>query len=220
MIRTTTLALAISLFTSACTRSSDRPQPETTPTATPDAAQSPAASAPAPSPSGEPGESLAGAAAAAPAAEAAPAAPVAPAAPAAPAGPIPAPITGAVAIVGGATSPIAFDEPVTVDPAVRFQVDVAAPLVDARLALVDSGDAMISAVESHEIGATWSRFTLTPDAPLRPGSTYSLKLDGAAEREAHDADGRAYQITVWHIRTTGEAPPPEQPAARPKKKRR
>jgi hypothetical protein len=129
------------------------------------------------------------------------------------------PVTAAVALVGDASTLVEFDKPATVDPAVRFQVDVAVPLVDARLALVDSGDAMVAAAESHEIGATWSRFTLVPEAPLRPGSTYSLRLDGAADREAHDSDGRTYQITAWEIRTTGEPPPPEKPAPKPKRRR-
>jgi hypothetical protein len=129
------------------------------------------------------------------------------------------PVTAAVALFGDATTPVVFNEPSLVDPAVRFQVDVAVPLVDARLALVDSGDAMVAAAESHEIGSTWSRFTLVPEAPLRPGSTYSLRLDGAADREAHDSDGRTYQVTVWEIRTTGEPPPPEKPAAKPKRRR-
>jgi hypothetical protein len=109
---------------------------------------------------------------------------------------------------------------VVVDPAVQFQVEVAVPLVDARLALLDSADAMIAAVESHEIGASWSRFTLAPDAPLRPGSSYSLRLDGAAEREAHDSEGRTYQITAWDVRIAGEPPPPERPASAPTKRRR
>jgi hypothetical protein len=118
-------------------------------------------------------------------------------------------VTSAVALAGAEPSPLSFDQPVVVDPAVQFQVEVAVPLVDARLALLDSADAMIAGVESHEIGASWSRFTLAPDAPLRPGSTYSLRLDGAAEREAHDSEGRTYQITAWDLRIAGEPPPPE-----------
>jgi hypothetical protein len=106
-----------------------------------------------------------------------------------------------------------------VDPAARFQVELAVPLIDARLALVDSDDALVAAAESHEIGATWSRFLLVPDAPLRPGTKYALRIDGASDREAHDADGRAYQITVWELRTTGEPPPPE-PAPKKAKRRR
>ncbi len=40
--------------------------------------------------------------------------------------------------------------------------------------------------------ATTTRFALAPSEPLRPGSSYTLRLEGATRREAHDSDGRAY----------------------------
>jgi len=212
VIRYTTLALAISLLTAGCSRSSEAP-PSDTATPAPGSSTSPAAAPVSPTPDAAVSPAAASPSAAAPPA----AAPAAGPASAPPSGPIPLPVTAAVALVGATPTTITFDGAVVVDPAVRFQVDVAVPLVDARLALVDSADAMVAAVESHEIGASWSRFTLAPGAPLRPGTTYSLRLDGAAEREAHDSDGRAYQIVVWRIRTSGEPPPPEPPA--PKKRR-
>lgn len=192
MIRHSTLALPLAIALLAGCRPSASP-------ADPSPSPSPASTATAEPASGPPE------------AAAAPAEPE-------PKGPIPVPITKAVALGGAEPTPLSLNEPVSIDPAVQFQVEVAVSLVDARLALLDANDALVAGDEAHEIGASWSRYTVVPDAPLRPGSTYRLRLDGATQREARDGEGRAYQVAVWELRTTGEPPLPAKPAS--KRKRR
>jgi hypothetical protein len=70
------------------------------------------------------------------------------------------------------------------------------------------------------VGAT-SRFTLSPAAPLVPGSRYVLRLDGARTRELEDAAGRAFAPVSLRVLVAGEPPKPEpKPAPRKKRSRR
>jgi len=57
-----------------------------------------------------------------------------------------------------------------------------------------------------------TRYRLAPVEPLQPGSSYTLVVDGAVTREAHDAAGRAYGPFLAKLGTTGEkpAPPPKK----------
>ena len=103
------------------------------------------------------------------------------------------------------------------DPASTFEVDLAARLTDARIVLVDVAEAHVAAKEVREVAAT-TRLTLTPEAPLVPGSRYLLRADGASQREMHDADGRAFAPIGFTILVAGTPPPPEP--KKPTKKRR
>jgi hypothetical protein len=105
-----------------------------------------------------------------------------------------------------------------VDPASTFQVELAPRLPDARIALVDAAEAHVAAKDVREVAAT-TRLTLSPEAPLAPGARYVLRIDGAAVREMHDADGRAFAPIGFPVLVAGTPPPPE-PKASPKKKRR
>jgi hypothetical protein len=64
-----------------------------------------------------------------------------------------------------------------------------------------------------------SRHALTPAAPLRPGSGYTLRLDGALGREIHDAEGRAFLPASFPLRAAGDPPSPT-PARKNRGKRR
>jgi hypothetical protein len=136
--------------------------------------------------------------------------------------PSPLPISAAVAKAGAAEQPIVRDGVTTIDPASAFRVEVAAHLVDGRLSIHDEQDAMVASSGTTEVGETWTRFEITPDEPLRPGSSFALRVDGAAEREAHDRSGKPYAPAVMKLKTTGERPPPQkaQKPARAKKRRR
>ena len=119
----------------------------------------------------------------------------------------PLPLLAAEALLadGGAT-PLSPDGPSLVDPGSGFRVAVGAELTDARLALLDGADAAVPSAGTMEIG-TVSRFSLSPSQPLRPGSSYLLRLDGATSREIHGSRGETFVPLVLQLRTTGEPPP-------------
>lgn len=119
---------------------------------------------------------------------------------------------------GGATLPLALQGETVVDPGAHFRLDLTVASADARLALLDANDAAVAAAGTHDVGAT-TRLTLSPSEPLRPGSRYTLRLDGASTREFHDAAGKAYAPAGLTVLVAGTPPPPE-PKAQPKRKRR
>lgn len=124
------------------------------------------------------------------------------------------PVALAQALVLDVVAPLSADQVSQVDPAARFLVEVAARLEDARLVLVDERDSLIPMEGTVEIG-TRSRFTLTPNEPLIPGSVYTLRLEGSVRREVHDTEGNIYLPSVLRLKTSGEKPQ----AAPPGKKR-
>ena len=134
--------------------------------------------------------------------------------------PPPLPLVAAVAVAPEgelSESPLRRDGESLVHPRATFRVEAGVPLADARLSLYDAQEALVSSEGLAEIGSAGSRFTLSPRPPLRPGSSYLLRLEGAAEREIHDLSGRSYRPLTFPIRTGGETPPPK---SRPKKRRR
>jgi hypothetical protein len=137
-----------------------------------------------------------------------------PAPPPEPAGPLPVPVTAAVVADAGGERPLAGAAPAVVEPACRFRVEVAVPLLDARLSLLDGGGRMVAGEASIEIGPSWAKFTFAPAEPLAPGADYALRLDGALQSAAHDGDGRAYAPSTWPVRSAGEKPPPARKASR------
>jgi len=108
-------------------------------------------------------------------------------------------------------------EPSVVDAAARFEVELAGTLSDARLVLLDSQDAIVPATGSREVGQA-TRLVLAPSAPLTPASRYVLRVDGAATREVHDGQGRAYAPLALAVIVAGDPPPPE-PKAKAKHRR-
>ncbi len=134
-----------------------------------------------------------------------------------PATPAPAPVTAALATTSGQDQPLALDGVTLVDPGSSFRVEVGAQLTDGRLALHDEQDAMVPSTGTAEIGTSWTRYRLVPDGPLRAGSSYTLRVDGASSREAHDPAGRPYAPVIIELKTTGDrpaAPPPRKRARR------
>jgi hypothetical protein len=135
----------------------------------------------------------------------------------------PVPLVAAVAAAPGAAlaagaqgeAPLRRDGESVVDPSASFRVEAGVPLADARLALYDAEEALVAAEGIAEIGSAGSRFTLSPALPLRPGTTYVLRLEGAAEREIRDLSGRRYRPLAFRLRTSGD--PPRDP---PRKRRR
>jgi hypothetical protein len=105
---------------------------------------------------------------------------------------------------------------VVVDPRATFELELSARSPDARLALLDARDDVVPASGAREL-AGGTRLTVVPSAPLVPGSRYALRLDGAVERELHDAAGRPFAPLTLQILIAGTPPPPE-PRAKPKKK--
>jgi hypothetical protein len=120
----------------------------------------------------------------------------------------------------GRELPLAKAAQTLIEPASQFRVEVSVPLHDARLSLLDGSGAMVAATGGAEIGAGWTHLTLTPEAPLAPGSSYALKLDGAVERSPHGPDGRAYAPAHWPLLTSGEKPKAEPKKQAGKRRRR
>jgi hypothetical protein len=128
-------------------------------------------------------------------------------------------LRAAVALEPSGTSvPLQATETV-VDPGATFRVELAATLTDVRVVLLDRADAIVPASETREVGQA-TTLTLAPAAPLVPASHYTLRVDGARERELHDAAGHAFAPVTLPILVAGEAPKAEPKKAATKKKRR
>ncbi len=163
-----------------------------------------------PPPPAEPAPEPAAAPAVTPALEPAPAAPPAPA-------PASSVVREAAALQPGDTTAALTPDGVTaVDPSATFRVVLAGACRDARLALHDAADAAVPATAGVEIGET-TVLTLSPAAPLLPGSRYQLRLDGAVARELHMGD-RSFTPAVYALQATGE-PPPARPPPRKRSRR-
>lgn len=127
------------------------------------------------------------------------------------------PVQEAVALVPGATTALTPGTQTTVDPAATFRVVLQGAFPDARLSILDPGDAMLAAGGAREVGAT-TALTLQPAAPLRPGTAYRLRVDGATTRELRAADGTPRAPVELPLLAAGD--PPEEPRRKPAKKPR
>lgn len=130
--------------------------------------------------------------------------------------PPPAPASAAVREAsalqpGDAVAPLAADGETVVDPSAHFRVVLEGTSADARLALHDALDAAVPASATAEVGPA-TVLTLTPAAPLSPGSRYRLVLDGAATRELHVGE-RPFTPAAYAVKAAGE-PAPARPARR------
>lgn len=178
-----------------------------------------------------PGEPPAGASQASPVSAASPSSPPSgaaslppaesPATALSPEAPLPLTLRRAVAVEPEAQLTLSPGVEIVVDPGARFELELGVRAADARLALLDAHDALVAATGTREVGAT-TLLTLTPAAPLTPGSRYTVRLDGAATRELHDHAGRAYAPVLFPVLAAGTPPPPEpkKPAKKPKRSRR
>jgi hypothetical protein len=133
------------------------------------------------------------------------------------AAPAPVPVTAAVVVVGGQEVALARGDVTLVDPGASYRVEVGVHLVDGRLALHDEQDAMVASTGTTEATGSATVYRLTPVEPLRPGSSYTLVVDGAVTREAHDASGAAHAPFVAKLKTTGERPAPPKKRGRPRR---
>jgi len=135
----------------------------------------------------------------------------------------PVPLLSAQAETPGAiegSARLVRDGEALVGPAARFAVEVGAPLADARLVLYDGQESLVEAEGVAEIGSASSRFTLAPVRPLRAGSRYVLRLEGAQSRELHDLAGRAFRPLSFPLLVSGRPPPDSAPHKAKKRKRR
>jgi hypothetical protein len=83
---------------------------------------------------------------------------------------------------------------------------------------VDARDDLVPASATREVSAG-TKLTLSPAAPLVPGSRYALRLDGASDRDLHDDAGRVFSAVSLPLLAAGSPPPPEpkKPARRKKR---
>lgn len=132
--------------------------------------------------------------------------------------PAPLPLRSVEAVLpDGSALLLARDGISVVEPRTTFRAEVSARLEGARFSLLDARDAMVAADGSTEAAAT-TRFTLTPAAPLRPGSSYTLRLDGAEGRLLRDEGGRAFEPVSLALRVSGEPPAPPRRTRRPRRR--
>jgi hypothetical protein len=105
-----------------------------------------------------------------------------------------------------AASPLTSAVETTVEPGAGFRVELPLALADARLSLLDAGDAMVPATGSREVGQA-TVLSLKPTSPLLPGARLRLRVDGAATRELHGADGRRFAPLEWPLLVAGDPEP-------------
>jgi hypothetical protein len=132
--------------------------------------------------------------------------------------PAPAEVTAASAWAGGATTPLAARGETTVDPTSSFRVELPAAVADARLTLLDQGEALVTGKGQRSVGVP-TTLTFQPDAPLAAGGRYRLRLDGASTRELHAADGTVALPVDWWLTVAGE-PPADKDRPGSKKRRK
>ncbi len=125
--------------------------------------------------------------------------------------------TAAFATSGTGTTSLQAGSETGVDPRSSFRVELAAAFPDARLSLLDAGDAMVPASGTREVGQA-TLLTLAPTAALPAGARLRLRVDGAATRELHGADGRRFAPVEWPVLVAGE-PPDRKPPGRKGKRR-
>lgn len=134
----------------------------------------------------------------------------------------PVPLVGATALLAGDSVAVALgrDGESLVAPEASFRVDVAAAVAEARLALYDAQDVLVAGAEQAEVGTGSTRLLFTPARPLRPGSRYTLRLEGAATRELVTLGGQRHRGHAFAIRTSGEPPADPAPGAGKRKRRK
>lgn len=133
-----------------------------------------------------------------------------------PAAPRPLPVFAVQAIEPSGPVALRPAEESLVDASAHFRVEVPLPLPDARVVLLDAGDALVPTSGVREVGDA-TAFELTPSAPLRPGSRYHLRIEGADGRTLRDRAGAHYAPVSVKLLVAGTPAPPE-PAKKPAKK--
>jgi hypothetical protein len=127
------------------------------------------------------------------------------------------PGTVALATSGSARTPLVAGSETAVDPTSSFRVELPLPLPDARLLLLDGGDALVASTGSREVGPA-TVLALTPAAALAAGARLRLRVDGATTRELQAADGRRFAPVEWPVVVAG-APEPKKAAGRKGRRR-
>lgn len=131
----------------------------------------------------------------------------------------PVEVLEAQALIPGAATPLRQGEQITVDPGATFRVVLKGTYPAARLSLLDGADAMLAGAGGREAGPS-TTVTFQPAAPLKPGSAYRLRVDGATTREVVASDGTARAPVELGVLAAGEPPPePQRKTKRQQKKR-
>jgi hypothetical protein len=89
---------------------------------------------------------------------------------------------------------------------------------DARLSLLDAGATLVPASATREVGEQ-TVLTISPQKPLTPAARYLLRLDGARERNLHDASGRAAGPVELPMVVAGSPPEPAKGKAAKRRRR-
>ncbi len=119
--------------------------------------------------------------------------------------------------MGQAATPLVATAETAVEPGAGFRVELPQAMADARLSLLDAGDAMVPATGTREVGQA-TLLTLRPAVALLPGARLRLRVDGATTRELHDTDGRRFAPQEWPVLVAGDPEPSKAPARKARKK--
>jgi len=125
--------------------------------------------------------------------------------------------TAALAVVGAALTPLDVGGETSVHPRATFRVELPPALADARLSLLDASDAMLPSSGTREVGLA-TVLTLSPTVALPPGARLRLRVDGAATRELHAADGRRFGPLEWQVVVAGETESKKGPVRKAKRR--
>jgi len=127
-------------------------------------------------------------------------------------------LKGAAAFaVAQSATPLSATAETAIEPGSTFRVELPQALADARLSLLDAADSMVPATGTREVGQA-TLLTLRPTGALAPGARLRLRVDGAATRELHGADGRRFAPLEWPVVLGGDPEPRKPPARKPRKK--
>jgi len=127
--------------------------------------------------------------------------------------PMALPVTSALVIEAGGGVGLDRERLSAVAPTASFEVRIGIRATEARLVLEDAQGALVPATGSTEVGAD-TAFELKPSEPLKPGSTFLLRLEGQRGRIVRDPEGHSYEPLVFRVRVNGSPEP-----APPRRKR-
>ena len=113
----------------------------------------------------------------------------------------------------GALARLSLKDVARVDPLSAFRVVLTRRCLDARISLIDAGDAVVPAEAERDVDET-TTLLLRPNEKLSSNFAYVLRLDGAAASELHDSSGVAYPPLEFRVLADLEVPaypvPPNQ----------
>jgi hypothetical protein len=96
----------------------------------------------------------------------------------------------------------------SVDPGASLTIELP-NLADVRVRLFDDAHRLVPSSDRFSTDAIRTLYQIVPEAPLTPGSKYSLRVDGLIDSLPTAANGTTYRNTRISFQTSGQKPPKE-----------